>query len=162
MSEYKKFSKKLYDENDQIAKEVALDYLISTGYYKLETKLGEQKEQYKKQDFEIVLISKNKKVSVEVERKKVWTKSCEWQGWSTIDVPVRKNETKAKLYVMINNPGDTIAITRMKKVLNSKISSKRTIYTDNEDFFNVALSEFKFYCKKNGIWEICKKKLKKS
>jgi hypothetical protein len=158
MSEYKQFSKKLYDENDQIAKEVALDFLISTGYYKLEIPLKEQKEQYKKQDFEVILISKNKKVSVEVERKKVWTKSGKWQGWSTIDVPTRKNQSKAKLYVMINNPGDTIAITKMKNVLNADISTKKTIYTDNEDFFNVELDKFKFYHKKNGIWENLKKK----
>jgi hypothetical protein len=153
MSEYKRFSKKLYQENDQIAKEIVLDYLISTGYYKLETPLNKQKELYKKQDFEVVLISKGKKVPVEVERKKVWTKSFEWQGWSTIDVPVRKSESKAKLYVMVNEPCDTIAVTKMKKVLNSKISSKRTIYTDNEDFYNVELSEFKFYRRKNGTWE---------
>jgi len=158
MSEYKPFSKKLYDENDQIAKEVALDFLISTGHYKLETPLKDQKELYKKQDFEVVLVSKNKKVSVEVERKRVWTKSCKWQGWDTIDVPVRKNESKAKLYVMINNPGDTIAITKMKSVLKSKISTKKTIYTDNEDFFNVELNEFKFYCKKGDVWVNCKKK----
>lgn len=155
MSEYKKFSKELYDENDRIAKNVAVEFLESTGFYKLETPLSEQKEEFKKQDFEIVLVPDNQKISVEVERKKVWSKTCEWQGWPTIDVPVRKNKSKARLYIMINDLCNTIAITMMKNVLKSRISPKKTIYTKNEDFFNVEKKEFKFYCKKNHGWERC-------
>lgn len=153
MSEYKKFSQKLCNENDQIAKEIAVDFLIWTGYYKLEIPLEEQEEQFKKQDFEVVLISKNKKVKIEVERKKVWTKVCQWQGWSTIDVPSRKNESESDLFIMVNNECNTVAVTTMKNVLTSKVSAKKTIYTDNEDFFNVELSKFKFYCKSEGFWK---------
>jgi hypothetical protein len=51
MGEYKKFSKELCDENDKIAKLVAVDYLESTGHYKLETPLEEQEELYKKKRF---------------------------------------------------------------------------------------------------------------
>ena len=152
MSEYKAFSKKLYDENDNISKSVAIDFLLSTGYYKMEIPIEEQVELYKKQDFEISLISNNRKVKVEVERKKVWTKKGRWQGFPTIDVPTRKNKSEADLFIMINYECDTLAVTLMKHVLSSNISSKRTIYTSKEDFFNVDLNKFKFYYKHNNVW----------
>jgi len=41
MSEYKKFSQELCDENDQVAKDVALDFLQWTGHYRLDTSLEE-------------------------------------------------------------------------------------------------------------------------
>lgn len=153
MSEYKKFSQELCDENDQVAKEVALDFLKWTGHYRLDTSLEEQEELYKKQDFEVTLISNDRKVKVEVERKKVWSKVCQWQGWSTIDVPARKNESEADLFIMVNKECNTIAVTTMKNVLQSKITSKKTIYTENEEFFNVDLNKFKFYCKNEGSWK---------
>lgn len=153
MSDYKKFSQELCNENDQVAKEVAIDFLTWTGYYKLEVPLDEQEEQFKKQDFEVVLISKNRKVKIEVERKKVWTKVCQWQGWSTIDVPSRKSESESDLFIMVNSECNTIAVTTMKNVLSSKVSAKKTIYTDSEDFFNVELSKFKFYCKNEESWK---------
>jgi len=90
---------------------------------------------------------------VEVERKKVWSKVCQWQGWSTIDVPARKNESEADLFIMVNKECNTIAVTTMKNVLQSKITSKKTIYTENEEFFNVDLNKFKFYCKNEGSWK---------
>ena len=153
MSEYKKFSQELCDENDQVAKDVALDFLQWTGHYRLDTSLEEQEELYKKQDFEVTLISNDRKVKVEVERKKVWSKVCQWQGWSTIDVPARKNESEADLFIMVNKECNTIAVTTMKNVLQSKITSKKTIYTENEEFFNVDLNKFKFYCKSEGSWK---------
>ena len=115
--------------------------------------MDEQEEQFKKQDFEVVLISKNRKVKIEVERKKVWTKVCQWQGWSTIDVPSRKSESESDLFIMVNSECNTIAVTTMKNVLSSKVSAKKTIYTDSEDFFNVELNKFKFYCKNEGSWK---------
>jgi hypothetical protein len=153
MSEYKKFSQKLCDENDQVAKEVAIDFLTWTSHYKLEIPLDQQEEQFKKQDFEVVLISKNRKVKIEVERKKVWTKVCQWQGWPTIDVPARKSESASDLFIMVNKGCNTIAVTTMKNVLSSKVTSKKTIYTNNENFFNVELGKFKFYCKSEGVWK---------
>ena len=153
MSEYKKFSQELCDENDRVAKDVAIDFLEWTGHYKLEIPLDQQGEKFKKQDFEVVLISKNRKVKVEVERKKVWTKVCQWQGWSTIDVPSRKKESESDLFIMVNSECNTIAVTTMKNVLSSKVSAKKTIYTNNENFFNVELNKFKFYCKSEDIWK---------
>jgi len=153
MTEYKKFSQELCDENDLIAKETAVNYLEWKKYYKLETPLSEQAELYKKQDFEIKLLSTDRKIRVEVERKKVWVKSGVWQGWPTIDVPIRKKDSEAHLFIMVNKSCDTIAITHMKKVLESKTSTKKTIYTNNEEFFNVDLKCFVFYKKVGNGWE---------
>ena len=154
-NETKKFSQDLYDENDTSAKIIAVDYLVSTGLYKLNEELNEQPEQFKKLDFEILLIDKNKMISVEVERKKVWTKDYMWQGFPTIDIPYRKKDSKADLFIMVNNNLNTIAITKMKKVINSAVSAKKTIYTNKELFFNVPLSEFKIMKKSNNAWSEC-------
>jgi hypothetical protein len=149
---HKKFSKELFDENDNISKTIAVDFLESTGHYVLITPLNEQKEKYKEHDFEILLKSNNKLIKVEVEKKNVWYKSGTWQGFSTIDVAYRKNESKSDLFVMFNKNCDTLAITTMKNVLSSKTSYKKTIYTNNELFFNVDLDKFKFYYKNNNKW----------
>lgn len=154
-NETKKFSQELYDENDNSAKVIAVDYLVSTGLYKLNEELNEQPEQFKKLDFEILLIDKDKVVSVEVERKKVWTKDYKWQGFPTIDIPYRKKDGKADLFIMVNKNLNTIAITKMKTVINSPVSSKKTIYTNKELFFNVPISEFKIMKKYNNTWSEC-------
>lgn len=151
-NEYKKFCKDLYKDNDNISKIVAVYFLESTGYYKLNIPLNEQKEMYKQQDFEIVLLSNNKNVKVEVEKKNVWTKSGVWQGYPTIDVAYRKKESQSDLFIMLNEQCDTLAITTMKNVLGSKTSYKKTIYTNSELFFNVDLNKFKFYYKNNSVW----------
>ena len=153
MSEYKVFSKKLYEENDNIAKSVAIDFLQSTKRFQLEVPVEKQIEMYKKQDFEILFLDNHRRVKVEVERKKVWTKEGSWQGFPTIDVPARKNKSESNLFIMVNYACNTLAITLMKNVLASKVSSKRTIYTNNEEFFNVDLSKFRFYHKCNNKWK---------
>jgi hypothetical protein len=56
---------------------------------------------------------------------------------------------------MVNNNLNTIAITKMKKVINSAVSSKKTKYTNKELFFNVPLSEFKIMKKSNNTWSEC-------
>lgn len=152
MEEIKTFSKELSDENDLIAKRVAIDFLEYTTKYKLVTPLEEQKEVYKKHDFVIMDLIQNKMIGVEVERKKVWTKSGQWQGWNTVDIPHRKKDSEAHLFVMINNDCDTIAATFMSRIKQSKVTSKKTIYTDNEQFFNVDKNQFAFYYKKNDCW----------
>lgn len=152
MSEYKPFSKKLYDENDGLAKSIAINFLHWTKRFKLEIPVEKQAEMYKKQDFEITFLDKNRRVKVEVERKKVWTREGSWQGFSTIDVPARKNKSEADVFIMVNYGCNTLAITLMKNVLASRVSSKKTIYTNNEEFFNVDLDKFRFYHKYNDRW----------
>jgi hypothetical protein len=158
MSELKPFSKDLYDENDFKSKEVAKEFLESTGFYSMLNPLEEQKEKYKEHDFEIFLINPFTKITVEVERKKVWTKSGKWQGWNSIDVPYRKKDSKSNLFIMINKNFDTLAITNMKNILNADVYQKKTIYTNEESFFKVDINKFKIYFKNKDSWDLIKDK----
>jgi len=158
MSELKPFSKDLYDENDFKPKEVAKEFLESTRFYSMISSLEEQKEKYKEHDFEIFLINPFTKIAVEVERKKVWTKSGKWQGWNSIDVPYRKKDSKSNLFIMINKNFDTLAITNMKNILNADVYQKKTIYTNEESFFKVDINKFKIYFKNKDSWDLIKDK----
>lgn len=149
MEVYKKFSRDLYDENDRLAKDIACEFLVSKGMI-LEIPLNEQSEMYKMGDFYIKY--KNSNLLIEVERKKVWYKHGEWQGYDTVDIPYRKKDTKSNVFIMVNNSCDTIAVIPTKKILSSNIQTKDTIYTQNEKFFKVNSSDFNFYHKKNDLW----------
>lgn len=158
MSELKPFSKELYNENDFKSKKVAKDFLEYLGHYFLITPLEEQTEKYKEHDFEIFLKNPFKKITIEVERKKVWTKSGEWQGWDSVDIPYRKKDSQANLFIMINKSFDTLAVTNMKNVLNADVYSKKTIYTNKELFFKVNIDKFKIYFKNEDSWDLVKDK----
>lgn len=158
MSELKPFSEELYNENDFKSKEVAKDFLEYLGHYSLITPLEEQTEKYKEHDFEIFLKNPLRKITIEVERKKVWTKSGRWQGWSSVDIPYRKKDSKADLFIMINKSFDTLAITNMKNVLNSDVYNKKTIYTKEESFFKANIDNFKVYFKNKDSWKLVKDK----
>lgn len=160
---HKKFSKSLCDENDGIAKRTAVEFLESTGKYKLEIPLDEQKEQYKKRDFLIVNIKRKRNIACEAERKKVWKKVGTWEGWDTIDIPHRKNKSEADIFIMTNEACNTIAITKMKTIHESPIKKKDTIYSRNEPFFAVPIANFKFYTRvESGEWKLVKAKVTKT
>lgn len=152
MNNKKAFSNKDYNENDSFAKEISLDFLLKTNKFELKESISEQKEAYKNWDFLIFNKIKNKFESVESERKRVWTKSGEWQGYNTLDIPKRKEFNKSDYFIMCNYSGDTIALIKTKDVLNSKITKKDTFYTKNEEFFNVELEKIRFYTKINNKW----------
>jgi hypothetical protein len=146
----KRFSKELYDESNTVAMSTAvtiLETICDGKAYRLDVPLHMQEESYKSHDFVISRLhdTGTTNVYVEVEKKRVWGTSGKWEGFSTIDVPYRKSESKANLFVMVNNNNDTAAIARMSDVVSSPIESKRTIYTDDEKFFKVGLDKFKFY-----------------
>lgn len=148
----KKFCQQLYNENDLVCKKVVSDFLVETGKYKISQRIEEQPEYFKQLDFEILYLPTNQIIKVEVERKIVWDKSGQWQGYSTIDVPYRKKDSKADLYVMVNKYLDTLAITTMNKILESKVETKNTIYTNDEKFFKCKLDIFLFRYKKDYKW----------
>jgi hypothetical protein len=144
---HKPFSQQDYKQNNP-AIVVASGYLMSTGYYRYNDHPIEQSEKYKDYDFCLILKAGNRMISVEVERKRGWVKSGEWQGWPTMDVPARKKSSKADLFVMSNAPMDTLAICLMKDVLESPTYEKNTqcstVKTENELFFAVNLEKVKF------------------
>jgi muconolactone delta-isomerase len=90
----KKFDKALYAENDKKAKECSLEFLLQSKLFELKIPLAEQKEAYKKYDFEVFHKKEKRPVYIETEVKRVWKKSGEWEGYTTIDVPKRKEKTE--------------------------------------------------------------------
>lgn len=153
MGSEKPFSQELYKENNDVAIIMSLSYLISTGHYYFKKNPIEQEEVFKQYDYVLFLKKNDRQVKIEVERKKTWVKSGMWQGYETLDVPERKKDSEADLLIMINNTLDTIAIMKMKDVLNSKVYKKNTIYTTEEKFYAVDLQKIKFYHFK---WEVIK------
>lgn len=150
MDNTKPYSKELDDENNSLSIVVAFNYLMSTGHYKYDVNPLDQPQAFKDHDFIILKSKDSKPVKIEVERKKSWKKSGMWQGFKTLDVPARKRESKSDIFVMTNYNSDTIAVMKMKDVLNSPIYEKDTIYTKKEQFFAVPLDRVKFVSMK---WE---------
>lgn len=150
-SQYKEFNQLLYDNNNSIAIITALNYLLSRNVFYYDVHPLEQKEKFKHSDFYLIKIEDNRKVYFEVERKEVWTKDYEWQGYETLDIPIRKKYSKADVFIMLNNNANTLAVMYMRDVLSSKTYSKRTKYTEKEDFFAVSLEKVKFFKTK---WEM--------
>ena len=144
MENIKKFDKDLYNENNSLAIILALNYLLSTGFYYYKENPLEQPETFKKFDFKLFLKKSNKMVTIEVERKKTWEKDYKWEGYKTLDIPYRKSESKADIFIMTNNNMNTLAVMKMKDVLESDVYKKDTIYTKNEQFFAVELEKVKF------------------
>lgn len=145
MNSKKPFCNKLHQASNSLSISTAADYLIRTGQYAYDSIMPlDQPEAYKESDFTLIQISTSKQVRIEVEHKRTWIKSGEWQGYPSLDVPARKKESKADIFIMLNNQADTLAIIKMKDVLESPIYIKNTIYTINEEFFAVDLSKVTF------------------
>lgn len=146
----KPFSKEDYKESDKNSKIISSKFLLWDGRFVLDVPLDQQSEQYKKNDFVVKLISSGKIVQVETERKiKGWTKSGKWEGWKTLDVPYRKKDSEADIFIMHNESFNTLAVVMMKKVLNSNVSRKdakcSNVNTKQEKFFNVDLKHVRFF-----------------
>lgn len=151
---YKPFDKELYDRHDMPAKRAAVHFLQQTGYMWMILSLSEQAEMFKIADFEIWNNKIKEKLKVEVEVKEVWTVSGMWQTlmWKTIDIPFRKKESKADLFMMFNKSLDTFAGIKMKEILKAETYIKDTKYTSEERFFAVPVKKFKFYYRKCMVW----------
>jgi hypothetical protein len=164
----KKFSGDDYNENDPQSKQEAVDFLSQISKrISLRTPLTEQQEAYKKRDFTVY--HDDTPITVEVERKLVWVSSdgsFKIHFWrrnedvvcDTVDVPARKDESRANWYVMFNHDFSALAFTEMKNVLSSPViqkdtRQKRVSDTKNEDFFRVPISLFTIYTKNDGAWQ---------
>ena len=144
MNNTKPYSKQLDSENNFLSVVLAFNFLISTGHYYYESNPLEQPQAFKDFDFTMLRSKDGKQVRIEVERKKSWKKSGEWEGFKTLDVPARKKDSKSDIFVMTNLNCDTLAVMKMKDVLQSPIYEKDTIYTKKELFFAVPLDKIKF------------------
>jgi hypothetical protein len=160
---YKPFQKELYSKSDSKAKKVSVEFLESTGWFKLLTPLENQNEKYSYYDYSILHKRENKLIKVEVEQKRVWTVSNGWQpGFgSGIDIPYRKVKSKADLFIMINRYWNTLITIPMSEIKSSKVITKDTTIkatntkTKAEKFFRVPLdnNKLKLYSLEKGSWK---------
>lgn len=151
---YHPFSKESYDRNNMPVIVAAISFL--TQYDELfKDPIIPEKEMYKAGDFAITFIPQNRQILVEVEGKRGWDKNGCWQGFPTVDVPYRKKNSNAHLYIMANRWRDTIAVMSMEELKKAPVSEKNTKSTINEKFFNVPIEWFNFFVYKDGKWEMC-------
>jgi len=138
-----RFNKQLYDKHDKIGKDTAFSLLSQLGYT-----LKDDKEAYGSHDF--IIERNNKEIKVEVEQKTGW-KTIDFP-FQTHDVPYRKRTSNAELFIQINNTGNSLAMCNMNQVKTSKVITKNTIYTNNEMFFAVPISNMRYFNKEIDGW----------
>lgn len=144
------FDRVSYEQNNMLGIVTALNMLNQYGYTTIENGTIER---YRERD---CLVRKhNRNIPVEVERKLVWKRRDDWEGYSSVRVPYRKHHSKAEFYIMINEPSTCLLICKMEDVK----SSPTTLYTTKkynieEKFFAVPINKFDVYVLKNNKWEI--------
>lgn len=159
----KKFEKELHDRFDRSTKEIAVNFLESTGQFKLLTSLDKQPECYKDSDFYITFLPTNRSLRVEVERKVGWIREKVWQFTPAgIHVASRKKDSRSELFVMVNRSGKTLMFTYMNTVKSSPLVKKNTMNritgtrTVAEEFFEIPLTDptVDIYTYVNNVWSI--------
>jgi hypothetical protein len=139
----KRFSQDLYNQSDHKSKQLVYRFLRDQ-FPKYELiPIESQEEAYKSHDLRVIDTTTNTDVLIEVEQKVVWAKRGQWEGWDTVDIPYRKNKSKARFFFMVNKWFDTLLVIRMKTILESPVIKKSTIYTTDEEFFSVPIRKFK-------------------
>ena len=160
----KPFSKKLHARHDESAKKAAIEFILEVkgDVLELKTPLDEQPNMYGDYDFFMNRIESGEEIYFETEVKNNWDVHGKWvSSFPTLDVPSRKEESKADFYIMFNGSLDTLFISRMAVVQSCDRYFKRTEYTTNEEFFAVPVFRTQddgkpygsFYKKVNGQWE---------
>lgn len=147
---YKPYSEKDKKISDYKAKVLSSLFMMREGKFNLLTPIKDQQEAYKSYDIIMVRNKDGKEVRIESEQKRVWVEHGKWHlSFLTLDVPFRKNESKADVFIMSNLHWDTIAVTYMKDVLKSRVYKKNTkcsnVKTQLEPFFAVDLDRIRFF-----------------
>lgn len=142
------FSKDLYNKHNGPGIKVALEMLNQYGFTTVEN--GDV-ERYCARD---CLVSKDgKNVAIEVERKVVWRRRDDWEGYPSVRVPYRKRNSGADLYIMINEPSTCIIICNMNELKKSPTTKYTTqLHNIEEDFFAVPIDIFDVLVLENGKW----------
>lgn len=132
------FSRDLYNKHNNLGIKVALDMLTQYGYTTIDN--GDV-EQYSARD---CLVSKdNIPKAIEVERKTIWRRKDDWEGYPTVRVPYRKRNSSCDLYVMINDASTCMIVCDMNKLKKSPLTKYTThVYNIEEDFFAVPIEIF--------------------
>jgi len=146
----KPFCRDLYNKHNRLGIRVALDMLNQYGYETIE---DGNIEHYCARD---CLVSKDSKnFSIEVERKQVWRRKDNWEGYDHVRVPYRKRHSQADLYIMINEASTCLIVCRMQDVKNSQTTKYTSqLYNVEEDFFAVPIDKFDVMVLENGKWNM--------
>jgi len=131
--ETKTFSRSLYTECDTKGKQASIKLLESFGYT-----LKDDTEAYKERD--IIMTKDNVDVWIEAEYSPSW-KSNTWPSFWSLTCPYRKKDSKAHLYIRINESSSTAIVIPMEMVHSSPVIRKDTKYTVNERFFKLDLND---------------------
>lgn len=142
------FSRELYNKHNGPGIKVALEMLNQYGYNTIE---NGNIEMYCARDCLVAKDGKN--VPIEVERKAVWHRKDDWEGYSSVRVPYRKRNSGAELYIMINEPSTCLIICKMQDVKKSTTTKYTTrLHNIEEDFFAVPIGVFDVMVLQNGKW----------
>lgn len=142
------FSRELYNKHNALGIKVALEMLTQNGFNTIE---GGDVEHFTARD---CLVGKDeKKVAIEVERKVVWRRRDNWEGYPTVRVPYRKRHSKSDIYIMINEPSTCMIICDMHQLKQSPLTKYTTqAYNIEEDFFAVPIELFDVLVLEDEKW----------
>ncbi len=142
------FSRELYNKHNALGIRVALEMLTQHGYKTIED--GDV-EHYSVRD--CMVCKNNLPVAIEVERKTIWRRRDDWEGYPTVRVPYRKKNSKSDLYIMINDASTCMIVCDMNELKKSPIVKYTTVaYNIEEDFYAVPIELFDVLVLENGIW----------
>ena len=138
-----KFSRALYDENNQKGIKIANNFLTQQGYT-----FVNDIESYKSHDF--IVKKDNKLYKIEVEVSRIW--KDQRFPFRSMTVPYRKKDSQADLFIQTNVFGNYLNLCPMTTVKTSDIITKDTCFTTNEKFFNVSLSNIQQFIFHDNTW----------
>lgn len=138
---YKKFSKKLHEQNDKKAREIAKEFFSKYGY-----ELRDNPDQY---GVDLLAYDETGEhvMYVEVEIKRVW-KSGEFP-YGSVQFPERKwkfcNLDKPTAFFMLSNDCKRALLVTGKDLVASPLKPVSNVYMKkNENFFQVPLNKVTF------------------
>lgn len=141
MGQTKAYDKTLHFRLREASVSVIANYLLSLGEYRFD--IAPIDQNHKENVFYLINKTSGKQVWFAYERKLTWIKDGEWQGYDTMDIPIRKAALRVPVYIQVNHNLNTLALVSMKDVIESPTIKKNTKYTESEDFHAVPIEKVK-------------------
>jgi len=154
MWEPKEYSPTLNAENDQTAKDTFIE--LSGQLWKWKLIAGHDINRPSSHDL-VMTTPSGAEVWIEAERKREenWNESGRKNRFPTLNVPYRKNKSKADVYVMFNHHYDTAAVGSMqmiKKALIKGVACEVEGKNIDDLMYDCSHLGFRYYTKIDGRW----------
>jgi len=153
----KKFSHKLYAENDIRGKKESIMFLKNLGFQCID-----KDEKYKEGDLIFKRDDKIITIEVEVRGKRSWDNGH--FPFKTIHIPLRKKDEPVDYYFSFSNSLNNLIIIKSSIVKNEinreTINTQNDVsleITHNETFQNISIEKTTEYCKINNNWQRIRK-----